>query len=113
MRIRDWSSDVCSSDLHHESVLALGRDGRGAERFTTRSMMSAEEALVRDAARLDGARRHAVPTKDVVRAVCAAEGRGLRLSGEQRAALHHVLRTRKSVVRGKRVLVLVNLGVGR
>src|SRR3546814_1567890 len=28
---------------HHESVLALGRDGRGAERFTTRSMMRSEE----------------------------------------------------------------------
>ena len=77
---------------HHESVLAIGRDGRGAERFTTRSMMSAEEALVRDAARLDAARHHAAPASDVARAVAAAEARGLRLSGEQRAALDHVMR---------------------
>lgn len=37
---------------HHESLLALGRDRNGAERFTTTSMMSAEEALVRDADQL-------------------------------------------------------------
>lgn len=30
----------------HDSVLALGRDGQGAERFTTVQMLSAEEALV-------------------------------------------------------------------
>src|SRR3546814_5241659 len=95
MRISDWSSDVCSSDLamrHHESVLALGRDGRGAERFTTRSMMSAEEALVRAAGRLANARQHAVSMNDMGRAVAAAEARGLRLSGEQRNALEHVIR---------------------
>jgi len=53
----------------HESVLALGRDGRGAERFTTVSMLSAEEALVRNAAT-----------------------RGLVLGAEQRRALDHVAR---------------------
>ncbi len=76
----------------HESVLALGRDGHGAERFTTRSMMNAEEALVRDTARLDAARRHAVTASEIARAVWAAEARGLRLSGEQRVALDHVMR---------------------
>src|SRR3546814_3927595 len=77
---------------HHESVLALGRDGRGAERFTTRSMMSAEDALVRAAGRLANARKHAVSMNDMGRAVTAAEARGLRLSGGQRNALEHVIR---------------------
>ncbi|CUS43743.1 Conjugal transfer protein TraA [hydrothermal vent metagenome] len=76
----------------HESVLALGRDGNGAERFTTTSMMCAEQALARDAERLAAVRSHAVGRADVERAVDVASGRGLRLGGEQRAALDHVLR---------------------
>lgn len=83
---------VMAAMRHHESVLALGRDGRGAERFTTRSMMAAEESLVRGAARLADARHHAVSRGDVGRALGAAEARGLRLSGEQRAALDHIVR---------------------
>jgi Ti-type conjugative transfer relaxase TraA len=83
---------VLASMRHHESVLALGRDGQGAERFTTTSMMSAEEALVRDAERLAASRRHGVARADIERAVGGAEARGLRLGVEQRAALDHVLR---------------------
>src|SRR3546814_12794699 len=55
-------------------------------------MMSAEEALVRAAGRLANARQHAVSMNDMGRAVAAAEARGLRLSGEQRNALEHVIR---------------------
>ena len=83
---------VLASMRHHESVLALGRDGHGAERFTTTSMLSAEEALVRDAERLSDLRRHAVPTATIERAVAGANAGGLRLGREQRAALDHVLR---------------------
>lgn len=83
---------VLSSMRHHESVLALGRDGRGAERFTTRSMLSAEETLVRDAGRLAGSRHHAVSSADIANADRAAQARGLNLSAEQRAALGHVTR---------------------
>lgn len=83
---------VLASMRHHESVLALGRDGRGAERFTTTGMMSAEEALVRDAGRLAASRDHAVARGNVENAVDRAEVRGLRLGAEQRAALDHVLR---------------------
>ena len=83
---------VLASMRSHESVVALGRDGNGAERFTTTSMMSAEEALVRDAERLAASRGHGVAPSDLGRAVGCSEGRGMRLGGEQRAALDHVLR---------------------
>jgi Ti-type conjugative transfer relaxase TraA len=83
---------VLAAMRSHESVLALGRDGNGAERFTTTSMMSAEQALARDAQRLAASRGHAVGHADIGRATDVAETRGLRLGSEQRAALDHVLR---------------------
>ena len=83
---------VLAAMRHHESVLALGSDGRGAERFTTQSMMRAEEVLVRDAGRLAHSRHHGVSRWDIVDADRSAQARGLRLSGEQRAALDHVVR---------------------
>lgn len=85
-------NQVLASMRHHESVLALGRDGNSAERFTTTSMMSAEEALVRDAERLAASRSHAVTRGDLARAVESSETRGMRLGTEQSAALDHVLR---------------------
>lgn len=83
---------VLASMRHHESVLALGRDGTGAERFTTTSIMSAEEVLVRDAERLAVSRSHAVTRGDLSQSVANSEARGMRLGVEQRAALDHVLR---------------------
>jgi len=83
---------VLTTMRHHESVVALGRDGHGAERFTTTSMLSAEQALVRDAERLAETRDHAVGRADLGRAVDSAQARGLQLGTEQRAALDHVLR---------------------
>lgn len=89
---KDQFDAVLAAMRHHESVLALGRDGLGQPRFTTRSMMKAEEALVRDAARIAGARDHRVSCGDLGHAIRTGEARGMRLSGEQRAALDHVLR---------------------
>jgi len=88
---REQFDQVRAAMQYHESVLALGRDGRGDERFTTKSMMSVEETLVRDAERLAAGRAHKVARIDVERAVNDAAARGLRLSGEQREALDHVL----------------------
>src|SRR3546814_2514684 len=68
MRISDWSSDVCSSDLlaqfafrHSDGkdqfdqvmsavrtspeLVALGKDGRGEDRFTSRDMIDTEQRL--------------------------------------------------------------------
>jgi Ti-type conjugative transfer relaxase TraA len=83
---------VLASMRHDESVLGLGRDGHGAERFTTTSMMSAEQALVRNAERLALTRDHTVARADLNRAIEGAQARGMRLGREQRAALDHVLR---------------------
>lgn len=82
---------VLAAMRSHESVLALGRDGRGAGRFTTVSMLSAEEALVRNAASLASS-KHAVGRHDVEQAVRDAATRGLVLGAEQRRALDHVAR---------------------
>ncbi|KRB81079.1 conjugal transfer protein TraA [Sphingomonas sp. Root710] len=89
---QDQFNRVLASMRNHESVLALGRDGTGAERFTTSGMMSAEEALVREGERLAVSRSHAVTRGDLSQAVTDSEARGMRLGVEQRAALDHVLR---------------------
>lgn len=74
-----------------DSFLALGRDGREQERFTTTSMLSAEEALDRNAATL-AANAHSVSKADVERAIASAEARGLKLGADQRGALDHVVK---------------------
>lgn len=74
-----------------DSLLALGRDGRGQERFTTTSMLSAEEALAGHAATL-AAHVHAVGKADVEHAIVSAERRGLKLGADQRGALDHVVK---------------------
>jgi Ti-type conjugative transfer relaxase TraA len=74
-----------------DNILALGRDGRGQERFTTTSMLSAEDALARHAATLS-ANAHAVGKADVEHAIASAERRGLKLGAHQRGALDHVVR---------------------
>ena len=72
-----------------DQLLALGRDGRGDERFTTALMHNAEELLVRNAGTL-ATTKHAVPRYDVDHAVRAAAARGFVLGADQRAALDHV-----------------------
>ncbi|MGN6690054.1 MAG: Ti-type conjugative transfer relaxase TraA [Sphingopyxis sp.] len=88
----DQYEQVLSAMRHHSSVIALGRDGRSEERFTTRPMLSTEQRLVRDTDRLAAARKHGVSRGDAALALAAEAARGVRLSGEQRAAFDHVLR---------------------
>lgn len=82
---------VLAAMRHHDSVLALGLDGRGQERFTTTSMLSAEEALARDAAKL-AASSHPVSKGDLTQAIRSAERRGLVLGSDQQQALEHVVK---------------------
>src|SRR3546814_1608314 len=163
MRISDWSSDVCSSDLHgleveriaehrdiaqrngeriiagprialdaithsqatftnrdlamfahrhsegreqYDAVLgavraspdliALGQDGRGEDRFTSRDMIETEQRLSRAAEIMAVRERHRVSEADQKGALARAAARGLVLSGEQRAAFEHVTEDRKS-----------------
>ncbi len=71
-------------------LVALGRDGRGDERFTSREMIATEARLEQAADRLAGTRDHFTGAGHVVRALEAAEGRGLTLSEEQRDALGRI-----------------------
>src|SRR3546814_17868405 len=99
MRISDWSSDVCSSDLR--LYPALGRaQARGAE-----------AALSRQGARGAGAlNRGKTPTGSAI-------GRGRRIIHRKTLARPARLRAvgidRKSVGEGKSVYVRVDLGVRR
>jgi Ti-type conjugative transfer relaxase TraA len=71
-------------------LVALGKDGRGDERFTSRSMLETEQRLERGSAALDARRHHGVAARHVDRALARASRRGLDLSAEQRGALEHV-----------------------
>ncbi|MBJ7500181.1 MAG: Ti-type conjugative transfer relaxase TraA [Sphingopyxis sp.] len=75
-------------------LVALGKDGRGEHRFTSRSMIDTEQRLERATATLDVRRNHAVPDRQRNRALALAAERGLDLSVEQRGALEHVTNSR-------------------
>jgi Ti-type conjugative transfer relaxase TraA len=73
-------------------LVALGKDGRGEERLTSRDMIETERRLERATSMLAERVRHAVPEQHREQALARAEQRGLILSGEQRAAFEHVTR---------------------
>ncbi len=75
-------------------LVALGKDGRGDERFTSRAMVEIEERLARATAALDARRRHGVSDRHREHALARATARGLQLSAEQRGALEHVTSAR-------------------
>ncbi|QUD89549.1 Ti-type conjugative transfer relaxase TraA [Phenylobacterium montanum] len=72
-------------------MMALGKDGRGLDRFTSREMLEVEQSLIRSSALLAEREKHRVGEPDQARALAQAEARGLALSGEQRDAFEHVL----------------------
>ncbi|UVO49484.1 Ti-type conjugative transfer relaxase TraA [Sphingomonas sp. SUN019] len=71
-------------------LVALGKDGRGEERFTSRDMIETEQRLERATAALEAQRRHAVGEQHRKLALVRAEMRGLVLSAEQQSAFNHV-----------------------
>ncbi len=75
-------------------LVALGQDGRGQDRFTSREMIAVEDRLHRASALMAERRAHRVSDLDQRRALARAEQRGLVLSGEQKAAFEHVTATR-------------------
>jgi Ti-type conjugative transfer relaxase TraA len=76
-----------------DQLVALGRDSRQEERFSTRDMIEVELRLARSAEALER-NGHAVNEHVVERALAASETRGLLLSGEQQAALRHVVQAK-------------------
>ena len=71
-------------------LVALGRDGRDQERFTSRDMIAVENRLERAGDELASRTGHGVADRHRDAATAKAEERGLVLSGEQRDAFDHV-----------------------
>ncbi|UAL11687.1 Ti-type conjugative transfer relaxase TraA [Caulobacter segnis] len=71
-------------------MVALGQDGRGQDRFTSREMIAVEDRLHRASEVIAERRAHGVSELEQRRALARAEQRGLVLFGEQRAAFEHV-----------------------
>jgi Ti-type conjugative transfer relaxase TraA len=71
-------------------LVALGKDGAGRERFSTRDMLATEQRLERSAGHIVARSSHGVAPASLERAIGAGEGRGLALAGSQRDALDHI-----------------------
>lgn len=71
-------------------LIALGEDGLGNERFTSRDMIKVEQRLARATELMAEREHHRVAAPPRERALAAAEERGLILSGEQRDAYDHI-----------------------
>ncbi|MGV3455846.1 Ti-type conjugative transfer relaxase TraA [Sphingomonas sp.] len=71
-------------------LVALGKDGRGEDRFTSRAMIEVEQRLMSRAERLADRESHSLPTTTLNEAIIAARSNGLVLGGEQKAALDHI-----------------------
>jgi Ti-type conjugative transfer relaxase TraA len=71
-------------------LVALGKDGRGEERFTSRQMIETEQRIERASELMVERRQHAVNEHGRDAALARAAERGLVLSSEQRAAFEHV-----------------------
>ncbi|WP_439486965.1 Ti-type conjugative transfer relaxase TraA [Blastomonas fulva] len=81
---------VMSAVKNAPELIALGKDGKGNDRFTSRDMIETEQRLERATIRLEARRSHAVPDRYREVALANAKARGLDLSAEQRGALEHV-----------------------
>ncbi|WP_019831087.1 Ti-type conjugative transfer relaxase TraA [Sphingomonas sp. PR090111-T3T-6A] len=75
-------------------VVALGRDGRGDERFTSRSMIETEQRLERATKAVAARGRHGVGELERGAALSRAAARGMTLLAEQRDAFDHVTEAR-------------------
>ena len=71
-------------------LAALGKDGRGEQRFTSRAMIETEQRLERSAAVLAERSGHGLTAATLDRAIAAAASNGLTLGNEQETALRHV-----------------------
>ncbi|MGQ2931156.1 MAG: Ti-type conjugative transfer relaxase TraA, partial [Sphingopyxis sp.] len=90
----DQYDEVMSAVTASTELIALGKDGRGDDRFTSRAMIETEQRLERATARLDSRHNHGVADRHRELALTRAEARGLDLSTEQRGALEHVTSAR-------------------
>ncbi|GGL18520.1 Ti-type conjugative transfer relaxase TraA [Caulobacter rhizosphaerae] len=83
---------VLSALRQSPALVALGRDARGDERYTSLDMLGVEQRLDDAAAMMARMRSHAVNPGFVAEALLAARHDGLTLSKEQRAAVDFMTR---------------------
>ncbi|WP_310540811.1 Ti-type conjugative transfer relaxase TraA [Phenylobacterium sp.] len=86
----DQFSQAMSAVKTSPELVALGKDGAGRERFSTREMLATEQRLEQSAAQIAGRGQHRVSPASRDMALAASEGRGLALAGSQRDALDHI-----------------------
>jgi len=91
---KDQFDTVMAAVKASPDIVALGKDGRSEQRFTSRAMLETEQRLERATATLDARRHHGVAARHVDRALAQAAQRGMDLSAEQRGALEHVTSSR-------------------
>jgi Ti-type conjugative transfer relaxase TraA len=87
---KDQFDAVMAAVRSSPELIKLGQDGRGEDRFTSRSMLETEQRLERATVTLDARRHHGVNDRHLERALAHAEERGMVLSPEQRGAFEHV-----------------------
>jgi Ti-type conjugative transfer relaxase TraA len=87
---KDQFDSVMASVRGSPELVALGKDGKDQERFTSRDMIAVEERLGLSASMLATSERHGVADRNRHAALEGAAERGLILSGEQRDAFEHV-----------------------
>ena len=90
---QDQFNAVLTAMRGSDQLVALGKDSRGEDRFTSRNMIETELRLSRAADQLD-ARGHGVAPCHVEQAIRQSAARGIGLSAEQRDALVHLTRDR-------------------
>src|SRR3546814_9784569 len=109
MRISDWSSDVCSSDLFARGATRTGVDA--AFRIKAAATGDAADGITADPAKTaakrtaqrsaERAAKAAIAAQKLSRGRSCCQGNGRRRRGDQ--CLFHLSTDRKSVVWGKRV----------
>jgi Ti-type conjugative transfer relaxase TraA len=87
---KDQFDAIMASVRGSPELVALGKDGKDQDRFTSRDMIAVEERLGLSASMLATSERHNVADQNRHAALGNAEARGLTLSGEQRDAFDHV-----------------------
>ncbi|WP_395442846.1 Ti-type conjugative transfer relaxase TraA [Caulobacter sp. UC70_42] len=86
----DQFAQAMSAVKTSPELVALGKDGAGRERFSTREMLVTEQRLERSAEQLAGRGGHGVSPAAQELALATGETRGLVLGGAQRSAFLHV-----------------------
>jgi Ti-type conjugative transfer relaxase TraA len=85
----DQFNGVMGAMSSSPDLVALGQDGRGEDRFTTREMIETEQRLHHAAQVMTERERHRMSERHRDHALDRAANRGLLLSGEQAGAFEH------------------------